>query len=977
MTIRKDVSAIQNLWHDAQRVDETDCQVEQDHNSQIHSATIQNHFGSGVLLENVEQLVIFDSDELSEDQASILAAGNFDGTGLEPTNQPSDINLGNQIEIELTDSNVLGRLCTRVAIIGLAFDGTMQMDKFYFYKNEKQVTSKHYKRILTIFFSDFKGNNFCSRNNGGRVVIREAKSFQLSRDPIMTAQDIEPDIFWRDFKLATITSTVFEVIQTAIGADYNADSLDINITGRPDRTLEAGDVTSQVGEKFLAYTNNIQKITLLLGAERNDLATEDAWFDWTGDLVVSIYALQTTVKCPSAIVPELSIDFDPENEPLVQLSYSQAELEDIGYVLTDVLQPVDFVFNATKLGSGTTSKITAGNYYAITMKRSGAANSGKILIGVGNDRLDDARVTLFSSVWTDVEEEDLWFQVWTDAAKIADGQGYDDGIGILYAKTTVDSETGATIDYEVGHQSFISTGEGVLNTGLLQNAIQESFKEQDERTGNDTFARKQYVPSFSFLTDSSLEDLQSTSEPVIIGCIKDINAKQNDTIESIVQYIGQGRGDTLCIINPDADLLSNNLLGSKLYPNISYNSSFRIFKVTACTDGYGDVNGDGEIDSSDISAASALIGESLYYTSTQQRIIDGYVDLFELLRADVDGDGYISSNDVDLITNYVNKNINSFPVGTSFTHMCLKFQQNTGRFDGYYDCDGYVRLDGYVGTNIVDPSTLTPWELLYDGYLSTPVIEIDPAYTTVPFIPLTFRIIHHPFWQPYMLIESSEARTVPAIFSSNEKVTENSCSVPLTFNCTDTRYPPQICDPGRNDFYVPDNLIIGKGQILRPSGELYKHDLEIGTIILNLPDTPISNADLNVFDKFIADHGEGWTSAGYPAMRYADCSTVQPEDLSLGRVKFNVSIQAIVPQLDGYDSDGYDDGYGIIIDDIIGVYFDHTTGIMMLTAKDQHQDALILSLISKIQIIVYLKKAGWNQNNLIIVEPNQLAGLLS
>ena len=126
-------------------------------------------------------------------------------------------------------------------------------------------------------------------------------------------------------------------------------------------------------------------------------------------------------------------------------------------------------------------------------------------------------------------------------------------------------------------------------------------------------------------------------------------------------------------------------------------------------------------------------------------------------------------------------------------------------------------------------------------------------------------------------------------------------------------------------------------------------------------------------DKFIVDRGDGFTNGGFPAMRYADCTTVQPEDLALNRIRFDISIQAFVPNIDGYTEE---DGYGIIIDDIIGVHMDHTTGILKLTIKDLFVDPIFMTLVTKIQILVLLKKAGWN-NNVIVVEPSQIQGLLS
>lgn len=974
MTKRVDVSAIHNLWHDAQRVDQTDMDVEQNRNVQIDSAIVNNHFGSGVLLSTPQPITLFDSDNLNSTQAALVASHNFDGTGINLDSQPSDINLGNQLEIELTDSIVFGRLSVKVAVIGLSFDDQLQIDRFYFYRNEKQVTSKHYKRILCVFFNDFKGNLNCSRNNGGRITIKETSSFQLSRDATALAQDVEPDLFWRDFKLPSLSVSLFNTVQTGIGPEFDADALEINITGRPNRTLDAGDVTSQVGQKFQAQTNNIQKITLLLGAQRDDALPIENIFDWSGEIIVSVYPLQTSTSCPTDIIPELAIDFDPTNEPLAQLSFSQATMKDLGYVLTDVLQPVDFIFNATKIGYPSTSKITVGNFYAVTVKRSGAATAGQILIGVGNDKIDDSRVTLFNSVWVDVPEEDLWFQIWTDAAKVADGTGYDAGNGIFIPKTKTDQTTGAVIDNQTDHYSFSDTGENIVNTAVIQAIVEETVTEQNERTGNDVLSRQQYVPSFSFVDESGLSDLKNISEPLVLGCVQDTNPKQNPTITKQQNIIGLAKGDNFCIINPDADLLSLNLLGSKLVPNQSCSEeTFRIFRVTFCTDGYGDVNGDGYINSSDITIASSLIGESIFFTSTQQKIVDGYFSTLELLRADVDGDGYVTSNDVDLITQYVNRIINSFPAGSSFTHLCLQVQQSIGRYDGYFDCDGYVRLDGYNGINVVSSGNLSQSELEYDGYITTPVLELDTIFTTVPFAGVSYQITPQPFWQPYLLALSSDVRLVPTTFTFPSAIVQTACAAPVTFECHDRNEITPTSDPGRNDFFVPDNLYIGKGQILRPDGSNYKIDFEVGTVILQLPQIPLSESSINIFDKLVADRGDGFTRGGFPAMRYSDCTTVQDEDLFLNKVRFNVALQSFAPNLDGYTDD---DGYGIIIDDIIGVHLDQITGILKLTIKDLSVDSVFLTLVTKIQIIVYLKKAGWN-NQIITVTPDEVAGLVS
>lgn len=980
MTNRKSISVPYNQWNDAQRVDKDDMTTEQDRNVQIDAAIINNHFGSGVLPDSVEQKVLFDSDDLTVEQAALVVSNDFDGTGIDVAQQPTDTNLGEQIEVELTNSNVGGRASVKVLIIGLDFQGVPQFDRFEFYKNEKQLTKKHYSRILTVFFNDFKGNNNCSRDRGGRVVIREVQSYQLSRDPIMVKQDYEPDLFFRDFKTSglitgpNVTTSLYLTLQDGMGPEYTVDSLNIQTTVRQNRYLEAGDVTTKIGQKFKASTNNIQKISMLLGVSADSSASEEDRFNWSGDLVVSLYELQSTVSCPTQIVPELDIEYDPNPEPIVQLSLSQADFEDQGYVLTDILQPVDFVFSDTLIGSTNNTVITPDKYYAIAINRSGSAGTGELFTGVGNDRTDDSRLTLFAGSWVDVPEEDLWFRVYHDAGKVADGQAYDSGNGIEIDKTEV-NELGATVDYSLDAQPFANTGENILNTAVVQAITESSLEEQCERTGNQVFSRQQFEPSVSFVTNSTLAEIKETSEPLIIGCARDTNPKSNPVIDGVQDIPGLVIGDVFKILNPDPDLISNNLVGSKLIPNNSCaNKDYKITKVLLCTDGYGDVNGDGEIDDLDVARAAQLVGESIYLESTQQKIADGYIDTLELLRADVNGDGYISAEDVTLITEFVTRDINSFPAGTSFTHLEIQVQQSTGRFDGYHDCCcDMVRISGDTG-NVVDGYLLSDAEKKYYGYVETPdMYEDDPAFGVVPFMPIDFQIRPLPWWKDYALIFSSEARFVPAAFTFDESSEVESCDRFVSTTCENRDDLMPECDPGRNDIMFPNNIIMKNGKILNTDGTDYKVDLEINHVILQLPEVPFTEAIIDVFRKLVADSGDGSTSAGYPAMRFSDCSTVKTDALARGQVKFGVAIQAINPSLDGYTDD---DGYGIISDDIIGINMDQENGLLTLTIKDLEVDPIYLTLVTKIEITVYLKQAGWN-NEILIISPDEIQGLLS
>lgn len=974
MTNRLPVSSQQNLWGDTQKVNKQDLDLEQSHNNNNTSAIVQNFFGSGVILENPLPKIIFDTNELSSTQASILAAGNFDGTGIDPTNQPTDTVYGNQLTVELSDSDVFGRFSVKVLIIGLSFDGQLQLDRFEFHKNETQTTKKHYVKVLTLMFNDYLGNNNCSKTYGGRIIVRETLPFELSREAVSIAQDVQPDIFFRDFKIADKNSTLFNTIQTAIGPAYDVNKLNINTTGKqPYRSIGPNDTITIIGQKFKAQSNNIQKVTLLLGAQKNNSAPVDQYYKWNGDLVVSIYKLQSTVNCPTDIIPELSIDYEPEQRPLAEININQQELRNIGYTLTDAAQPVDFIFSTTSIAKPGAIKI--GEYYAVTIKRSGSNNLGTIFAEIGRDILPNSRLTVFNSAWADVAEEDLWFKIWSDSGKYATGMAYDNGNGVTSPKTEIDPSTGSTIDNYNTIVDFYSTGQNVNNISLLESVIEQSVVIQDEKTGNPRYSRQQYVPSVRFISSSDLNTLKSTSEPLILGCMSDTNPKENITIDFVQNLPGLAKGNLFTIVNPDPNLLSLRLIGSKLLPDNTCESfEYRIFKTVLCTDGYGDVNGDGYITQEDVDKAlNELLGESLYSPSTQQKIIDGYFSTLELLRADVNGDGYVSSEDIDLIQQYVDKKINSFPAGTEFSHIDIYVQPSVGRWDGYFDCDGYIRVyDGY-NCNYIDPYTLSAAELEYYGNPLPSNIDGDNpvVWNAVTFNPVNCTIEFQPFWQDYLLALSSKAKELPTTFSFKESINKTKCSSDAMFGCSEKDEISSDCDSGRNDFFIPGNLILGEGSVLSRDGTPIKPDLETALINLELPIEPLSEVSIDVLRNFLADRGDGFTNASYPAAKYYDCTTVKAPDINLDRLRFNVSIQSYAKNIDGYD--GYD-GYGVVVDNIVGVFMDHSTGILKLTAADVENNPYFKTLVTRIQIVVYLKKSGWI-NKLINVPAKDLYDL--
>jgi hypothetical protein len=1087
MTKRTPISAEQNIWFDAQQVDATDLSLEQTYNTTINAGIINNHIGNGVLSEALTPRILFDS---------LLQTGFLDGVAIFTQSQPSDNNLGNQLEISLTNSTAAGKRTVKVGIIGLDFQSNLQYETFVFQTNESQVTTKHYTKILLLLFNDLIGNPELSLNLGGHLVIKEVNPLTLSRSPVMVSQTVEPNLFFRDFFVDGYVDgygSVINLIQTALPL-YNVDSLNIYTTGKENKILYINDVTTQLGQKFLATTNNIQKVTLLMSVRNQEVGYEND-LAWTGDLVVSIYPLQSNLNCPTDIAANLQIEFPPSNIPVAQLSVNYGSLQAAGTVLDSVPQPVDFVFSNSTVAGG--NVIVPGNYYAITVKRSGAANKCDLLITSGNDTVPDSRVTVFTgTLWVDLPDEDLWFCVWTDAAKMSDGQAYDSGLGMILPKTILDTASQATIDYCLQNLQF--TGNDVYRA-VVQAITDKTTPVPDQRTGNPVLSRQEIVPGVKLLNTLEISNLENASEPLLIGAIADKNRKYYDAISA--QIVSKLFSATLAedeilirIVDDPTDavrfdnavtglvtnLLNGDLNGARIYPNYSNpNIYYRVADAKLCSMLVGDVNGDGLITEEDLVLLNTYLNYNLNIGLPQNTVIntDGYITTFtngyttytnkftnifnisfqlvetttgvvaasgtdgvlvadpnnprlaqftsasvnfntiiglssyklvvisplnpennggfdiisistpsdvltirkvyltgdvlgQMLRADIDGDFAVTTNDGYLLQNYIDR----YPLTTSgtttypapatnaYTKIGTPFNVIRLKVEKFVD-----RADDYSPVTVGRSTTIHPLQdiFLNDGYY----FASHDFYTNPAALVFEKQLT----WTESLIVVNSRPKQVPSVFTTLSGFIKNECNIQGIL-CNVYGSKPDF-NSGRVDVFAPDNIILGEGgELHRPDGNFYKVDFEVGTIVLEVPDGLFgTERTINIMDDFIADYtGAGVTRLGFPAMRFADCSYVKADALTNDQVRFSVAVQSFSPNTNGLSNDGYT---GAIVDGKIGIAIDYSTGLLTLNFTNLFQDEVLRTLSTKIQVSVYLKKGGFN-NRPLFVDSTKLQNML-
>lgn len=928
-------------FYDFKTVTKEDLGDEQSSNLSQVAHTNHSVLGTGVKLEFPTEPIIFDSDNLSVEQAGWVSLDVFDGRGvLDEPYLSKDLSKGSQIAFELEDANINGYINTLVSVVGKTFDDTLIYEHILFENNGIHISYNHFKEVTNILFQNFLGNNnttidgYGSYNVGGRITITEASSMRVSIDCISVEQVLEPDIFFRNYKTYDSGKTLAVVLQEAIGVSNDVDDLDVKTSAGSTRTFAQGASTELIyAQKFQMNGNNIQKVSILLGLETGA--------NWSGSLVLGLRRLQTSTSCLTQFLPDSEIEFDPDTAPIEEIIITQDSLESNGVVLNSESQQVDFIFSGTNISNPSLSGIEDGGYYALTIRRSGSTTTGTLFLEEAEtpNALEQVLSVYQGGSWTDVPTSTMWFRIWSDNVKIASGIAFDEGVYLSSPKTILNS-SGANEQNIVQNLNFVNTGENSENYVIVQKSLNYSDVEIHNRTGDQIFSRVEDAPEFSLLTQTeTLELLETNPSLVVLARVKDKNAKSNPEITDKLYYPGLALGNVINIVYPGSDLISQNVIGSIITPNVLKPTlKYRIIAQEIFTDLFGDVDGDGDIDINDANLITDFDGYSTYlattgsFTDAQQQtlILNRTLDILKLIRADLDTtDGYeISNSDLVAINNFIFSGT-AFPNGeSSLTRVRLEVEPLFNQ-QFYLDSDGNSLLE----IETIDPDLCDPANFSISSNIDFS-IEFVETWTTANVEVLDLR------------------RFVATSF--------------LDFN--ESNLTDIVESGGTNNFLIPGNLYLTES-IKNLDGSIHPLDFEQTTVEITLPEGN-TEGSVNLFDLYIVDK-----------MKFSDGTFVTANSLSSNQVKFSISVSSHVKNVsdgtvDGYvDFDGYNDGYGANADEAIATYIDHDTGILRVRGYNIVENEFFPELRSRIVVNVMLKKAGWI-NSVVEITSSELTQIL-
>lgn len=689
-------------FFDGQKITESDLDTEQIYHQTVASEIALDFHGSGVLnLQPFTENILFDTREpgkySNQENPSKLDvdAGNYDGKGISVDIQPSDNIRGNRLVFEIKNVEILGRNRPKIMVLGRTFDGIdssgiLNYEFLEFEENGEKLTKFYYQEIISIFFNNFSGGSgrteslssadsldLISENNG-YLIVREADPLTVFAQVVMIEQDASPNYDMANF----VTSSPLRDIETEIALSLDSSStitdLYIDLESKSQISFEKdGLTTTAYGQKFLSKSNNLQRIDLLLSVERDDDLPAGEEYSWSGDLVIGIYEISGTTRCPTDAVPDDLIEFDPDLNPIIESSFSQDDLEEFGYKLGEDPQPVSFNFSNTLIADPNIEpSIEKEKYYAFIVSRRGDNTVGTITLEKGYDNVrrkadlgielslveqfskQESRYLEFDATrekYLDDPNCSLWFRIYSDDVEITSGTAYSENGKSISIPKTQEYVGGNEISYFENHIPLSSVNNAEKNYVILNYVQKFTDPATHPLTGNFVFTRIQDAASGQVVNSSELTDLLEDGYPLILARATDQNVRDAVDITGEINRPGEIDTSKIIIVDPSTELLSTNLVGRIFTPDSECicTARYRIANVICKEILAGDLNNDKKLDFNDVTLMVNVAGNTINSSVTERSILGGELDIIDFIKSDLNNDGTVDGDDIDLLENAI------------------------------------------------------------------------------------------------------------------------------------------------------------------------------------------------------------------------------------------------------------------------------------------------------------------------------------
>ena len=990
-------------FFDGQRVTESDLDTEQIHHRNLASNIILDFHQNGVVRDSIfESRVLFDTSspgEFAEDfneSETKIGAGNYDGTAIYLDDQPSDTVYGNRIEVTASGLDVGGRLKAKVLILGLRYSSTKTQGELIteiveFDSNTTKITDNYYTRVISVFFNNFSGGtgkteylssdeSIKTISEGGKIVFRESEPLRVFAKTDSFSQIESPNYGLASFITSSTSRSIEDEIKLALGTTYSFNELYFELESSKNFLFEPNaDQTIQYGQKFLSKTNNIQRVDLLLYVERDDDAAIGGEYDFSGEIVVSVHKLLDNISCITDPNPENLLDFDPNPSPLMEVSYSQEDLEDIGIRLNENPQIVTIDLSTTLIADPNIEpSLEEDKFYAIMISRRGNNSVGTLGIPGGyykpsrkkdngqdlnpeeRFKRQDYRLIEYDPVnssFVDYPDLSMWIVVHSDTVEITDGQAYTtDGFPVSIPKT-IEYVGSTRIPFFLNNIPLAKVAEGEKNYIVLYREDDFVDPATHPRTGNFVYRNIKDAPSVGVLTQEELDD-QLHESPLILSRVIDTNVREAQDITGTADKPGLIDKDFALLIDPGTDVLGQNLIGRVFTPDLDCecNSRYRITNVDCDVVKLGDLDNDGKYTNDDIPLLLNVIGSTLGTQTTDRKVLGGELDLVDILQSDLNADGTVDGEDIELLEDAIDGYIN---FGSDETIKVLKISLENildddnypTLFDSSEDVSSSLSASTDAATNSVtftvametqglairpgdkviipavssdageyvvltkefDPDLLSVTLTVEEPDGGTPSFNGSSGFDITivsgsavnmfadnlnllktPYVNKNWSISYSNVFHLESQIDACDLRRFVETNLIEERPESCVCE-------TEACIQPEVCSPIlKNQKILPNDLFIPNGEIYSEPGVPYHGDIEYSTISIAMPPGTIEDCQIDLYNNFIKSYaGTCNTASGYPAMLFSDGTYVGCEDsggetdITKGRVKITQCIASL------------------------------------------------------------------------------------